>query len=84
LGVDVAYANDSAYPVQFQKDESTGVVVNYAQSGLTKLEYFAGLAMQGLCTNAGRNGYLVEQPQFIVAASVKAARALLAELEKPQ
>ena len=44
--------------------------------GLTKREHFAGLAMQGLCTDASM-GY-----EDIVIQSVTLADALLAELEK--
>lgn len=48
-------------------------------NGLTKREYFAGLAMQGLLTL----GTEQDRPQY-ARASVRMADALLAELEKPQ
>lgn len=44
--------------------------------GLTKREYFAGLAMQGLCT---REGY--DSPAMVALDAVAAADSLLAELE---
>jgi hypothetical protein len=47
--------------------------------GMTKLEYFAGLAMQGMAhkyMSAGLTSYEIGQ------ASVMMAQALLAELEK--
>jgi hypothetical protein len=43
--------------------------------GLTKLEHFAGLAMQG---------YIAAGDDFEAAWSVASAKALLAELEKQQ
>lgn len=52
-------------------------------SGLTKREYFAGLAMQGVlsCMDDQRKGSLVN-PKDIAMVSVGYAEALLAELEK--
>lgn len=47
-------------------------------SGITKREYFAGLAMQGLISNQGIN--LHNQPR-IVSEAVKYADMLLLELE---
>jgi hypothetical protein len=46
--------------------------------GLTKREYFAGLAMRGML--AGRTEY--ESPMTSVQDAVEMADALLAELEK--
>jgi len=48
--------------------------------GLTKLEHFAGLAMQGLLVNMGRNEF--NDVDRIAEGAVNAAKALLAELEK--
>ena len=48
--------------------------------GLTKREYFAGLAMQGWCGNQHREGTSV---QYAIAA-VAAADALIAELNKQE
>ncbi len=47
---------NSAFPQSFVKKESSvynkdGNDVNYVSEGLGKLEYFAGLAMQGLLAN---------------------------------
>jgi hypothetical protein len=47
--------------------------------GLTKLEYFAGMAMQGLCA---RQLPPHINNEAVVDISVSLARALLAELEK--
>jgi hypothetical protein len=46
--------------------------------GLTKREYFAGLAMQGLLSNRRAN------PAVMAEAAVAYADALLKELDKPQ
>lgn len=50
------------------------------QFGLTKREYFAGLAMQGICAS---NGWKLSL-DGIVNASVEIADKLLKELEKQQ
>ena len=62
--------------------------------GLTKREYFAGLAMQGLLANLERYKYIAEKvecgmPQEIASAknahkAVLLADALLEELSKPE
>ena len=52
---------------------------NVSFLGLTKREYFAGLAMQGLC--AGRTEY--ENPMCDVKRAVELADLLLKELDKP-
>lgn len=53
----------------------------YQQEGLTKREYFAGLAMQGYCGGeyTGQSGMSFEQ---IAIWSVGMADALLKQLEK--
>ena len=48
--------------------------------GLTKREYFAGLAMQGICASNGWE----QSMDGIVKASVEMADKLLKELEKQQ
>lgn len=56
----------------------------YRQSGLTKREYFAAMAMQGLLTdyfNNGQYGNHVNYP-MVSEISVRCADDLLAELEK--
>jgi hypothetical protein len=55
---------------------------NYLQHGLTKREYFTGLAMQGwiACQHEGFTG----EPDTIAERSVKCADAVLAELEKTE
>lgn len=53
--------------------------------GLSKREYFAGLAMQGILAshaNPGALGYALKNHMDIPVEAVKHADALLAELEK--
>lgn len=57
--------NDPAFPTE------THAILD----GLTKREYFAGLAMQGLCADTNYDG-------DVAASSVKLADALIAELNK--
>jgi hypothetical protein len=50
--------------------------------GLTKREYFAGLAMQGLMTSQNQEGEWRHDIKTCAEISVKMADALLKELEK--
>jgi hypothetical protein len=50
------------------------------QAGLTKREYFAGLAMQGICVE--KHVERDEEREKIARWSVKIADALIEELEK--
>jgi hypothetical protein len=52
----------------------------YLQEGLTKREYFAGLALQGICME--KYVQRDDDREIIAEWSVKMADALLAELEK--
>jgi hypothetical protein len=56
----------------------------YIFQGLTKREYFAGLAMQGLTAgNAGWQGYEKDEyAKHCAITSVELANALIAELSK--
>ena len=49
------------------------------REGLTKREYFAGLAMQGLCTQPSSE---FSTPEELAKYAVKAADALIKELER--
>jgi hypothetical protein len=57
----------------------TGIVNEAYQFGLTKREYFAGLAMQSLCKMTEVYG---DDPEVVAELSVDYADALLKELEK--
>lgn len=60
--------------------------IKESDGGLTKREYFAGLAMQGLCANGSWLQKATEHSTDVPGAVADAARdiadALLAELEK--
>lgn len=49
--------------------------------GLTKLEFFSGMAMQGILTTTPR---VINVEEGIALAAVRCAKALIAELEKHQ
>lgn len=69
-------STDMAYHAQ----ETPGIT----GSGLTKREYFAGLALSGMCTDivtAEERGYDAG-PEQTARDAVKYADALLAELER--
>lgn len=71
---------ESAFPLSSEAYKQTGEI-----GGLTKREYFAAMAMQGLLSNSyleqKRNG----NPEINVCyKAVAIADKLLAELEKPQ
>lgn len=69
--------NESAFPTA---DSGQGSDFEYGDPGLTKREYFAVMAMQGLLASDIPVGMEREAAQW----SVKQADALIAELEKPQ
>jgi hypothetical protein len=66
-------SDEGVYPMMYNAVESNRAC--YENHGLTKLEHFAGLAMQG---------YIAAGGDFDAAWSVASAKALLAELEKEQ
>ena len=71
-------ANKSAFPVSPNSE--------YAHPdwyGLTKREYFAGLAMQGLLAHTGSFGE-PGSPGVLANRSVEMADALIAELNKKE
>jgi len=74
-------ATEQAFPrmVEMTWYESTERYQVENQGGLTKLEYFAGLAMQGLCARQLPSHI---NNEAVVDISVSLARALLDELEK--
>ena len=67
-----------AYPLQLQEGESICKLGN--ADGLTKREYFAAMAMQGLCANSIAGSH--NKPSNLAIDAVIYADALLKELEK--
>lgn len=51
-------------------------------AGLTKREYFAAMAMQGICVNAGRNGHSSHEAEEIAKTATKVANALINALNE--
>lgn len=71
-------SNDQAMPYVVN-DSSEG---GYVEQGLTKREYIAIMAMQGLISS-GWNGNLNKEHSHIAKKSVELADVLIAELNKP-
>jgi hypothetical protein len=69
-------ADESAFPIPVS--ELPGA--HFPQYGLTKREWLAGIAMQGLCAVYPQGGSFMEQ--HIAKGAVSIADALLAELAK--
>lgn len=74
-------ADEPAFPTKAVTRTEEGVEIEDC-IGLTKREYFAGLAMQGIIqTNPEKNRY--NSFKQLAEDSIQMADALLAELEKP-
>lgn len=78
--------DQSAFPEIKSKCEFKGSQVfsdTYSSGGLTKREYFAGLAMQGLCAS-GNESYQVNgsfvSPQPLIDDAIRIADELLKQL----
>lgn len=74
-------ANESAFPVPPEQRDD-GVTIRYGEPGMTKREYFAVMALQGLFANSSTGDH--HQPAKRVKLAVEAADDLLAELAKVQ
>ena len=69
-----------AMPLQLQDGEASKTITKLGNAdGLTKREFFAGLALQGLCSDPDMRDAETE-----AALAVRLADALLKELESPQ
>lgn len=62
----------SAFPNKIERRDGT-----WHEYGLTKREYFAGLAMQGIMVNVGINGLDFYRSDEIAEAAIKIADDLL-------
>lgn len=72
--------NDQAFPLNMLNDDGTRF---FSCAGLTKREYFAGLAMQGIVASCNSRGVLMDTE--IAPFAVKWADALIAALNaEPQ
>lgn len=72
-------ANESAFPFEYNSWEDNDLV-RRAKSGMSKREYFAAMAMQGICatgiTKEGTNH------EYFAQQAVKIADELLKQLEQ--
>jgi len=75
---------NSAFPTPGIKRDD-GVVLEWPQPGLTKREFFAALAMQGLCAAQPdmQRGTIIDEDE-IASDAVACADALLKELAKAE
>ena len=71
-------SNHSVYPWYYQFNAETGTQQGPYEFGLTKREYFAALALQGILANSD----LIERDAFAVREAVAHADALISELNK--
>jgi hypothetical protein len=79
----MSIANESAFPGGVNQNYTDRGQGEPTQYGLTKLEYFAGLAMQGIMGNSCALPETDQHFKNIAQDAVFTARALIAELEKP-
>ncbi len=68
---------NGAFPYGFAHSSGTGEEI---QAGMTKLEYFSAIAMQGVISNI--KDFNLVLPSEVASVSVSMARALLNELKK--
>lgn len=73
-------ADKPAFPLADTND-TLDVIGKYG--GVTKREYFAGIALQGLLATESDTPIGEWNYEFIAATAVKSADALIKELEKP-
>ena len=71
-----------AFPCLSDNEEYPGQLKAY-DTGLTKREYFAGLAMQGICANEYINDRY-DTAKYLAKEAVGFADALLEELSKTE
>ena len=74
-------ANEPINPCEIQGKQGFAdrpTIPNREVYGLTKREYFAGLAMQGMFS---QHGFLLKDTKELVEIAVKCADSLLEELE---
>lgn len=57
-------------------------IVNPCKKDQQLLDHFAGMAMQGICVNAGRNGHHCNRVDKIAQSAYDIAEAMLKERER--
>lgn len=78
----MSLADKPIYPATVQDDQYCDLRVRCGYGGMTLLEHYVGLAMLGICINAGRNGHKFHEPDKIADTAEIQARAMIAKLEK--
>lgn len=73
--------NDIAWPEIITELENNGLQNTYSYGGLTKREYFAAMALQGLLASGYLNDYDTDR---VVADAVLMADKTITELNKNQ
>jgi hypothetical protein len=73
-GAGMTRPKDDAYPNWYTEDQ-------HGETGLSKLEYFAAAALQGILAN---RGYVFLSPEERADSAVRAARALVEALNTPE
>lgn len=71
--------NNADLPAMPIGEQIDGVHLNPICNGLTKREYFAGLAMQGILAN---EGYNASMPDVLIEEAISQADELLKALEE--
>lgn len=74
--------NEAAFPRSEMSVLNEGFIRHNGRPGLTKREYFAGLAMQGYCA-AGEGTWATHESR-LAELSVKCADALIKELDSSE
>lgn len=86
-GYEMTETNNGAFPFHAEYyTEESGVPENRTrtQFGLSKREYFAAMAMQGLCANEQWYKNSNGNPEWYSNKAVEIADALITELNKEQ
>lgn len=74
--------NEAVFPLLEKSAFNEGVTHYDGRPGLTKREYFAGVAMQGMLASFGNHN--LEAPEDIATDALQYADALLDRLELPR
>ncbi len=74
-------ANDAANPCIESINHSGTIQITTSESGLSKMEFFAAMAMQGIMGRAG-NWDAVKSFDFVGKQAVLAAESLIEQLNK--
>lgn len=74
--------SESAYPVNIQGDADDGGIFRISTPGLSKREWFAGMAMQGLLSGLGNKRVSHYMAEEITDEAVMMADKLIKQLKE--